>query len=80
MDSTRSCRCLHIIKCTTLLKNFLLGKGRWDPLLFAQGGGRKGGLSRFIGEAARAHLPEQAVDQAGLNETELSDLIDEAVR
>jgi hypothetical protein len=51
----------------------------------AQGGGRKGDLSRFIEEAVRASLLEQAADQAktaagGMSETELSDLIDEAVR
>jgi hypothetical protein len=53
--------------------------------LAAQGGGRKGDLSRFIEEAVRAHLFERAVDQAkaataGLSETELTDLIDEAVQ
>ena len=51
----------------------------------AQGGGRKGDLSRFIEEAVRAYLLEQAVDQAkiaaaGMSETELTDLIDEAVQ
>ncbi|MGD0961905.1 MAG: ribbon-helix-helix domain-containing protein [Methylomonas sp.] len=51
----------------------------------AQGGGRKGDLSRFIEEAVRAYLLEQAVEQAkiaaaGMNETELTDLIDEAVQ
>lgn len=50
----------------------------------AQGGGRKGDLSRFIEEAVRAYLLEQAVDQAkaaaaGMSESELADLIDEAV-
>jgi len=50
----------------------------------AQGGGRKGDLSRFIEEAVRAYLLEQAVDQAkaaaaGMSESELGDLIDEAV-
>jgi len=53
--------------------------------LAAQGGGRKGDLSRFIEEAVRAYLLERAVDQAktaaaGMNETEISDLIDEAVQ
>ncbi len=53
--------------------------------LAAQGGGRKGDLSRFIEEAVRAYLLERAVDQAkaaaaGMSETELTDLIDEAVR
>jgi hypothetical protein len=51
----------------------------------AQGGGRKGDLSRFIEEAVRAYLLDQAVGQAkaaaaGMSETELSDLIDEAVQ
>ena len=50
----------------------------------AQGGGRKGDLSRFIEEAVRAYLLEQAVDQAKLaavdmSEADLTDLIDEAV-
>jgi hypothetical protein len=50
----------------------------------AQGGGRKGDLSRFIEEAVRSYLFEQAVEQAkseakGLDETALNDLIDEAV-
>jgi hypothetical protein len=53
--------------------------------LAAQGGGRKGDLSRFIEEAVRNYLFESAVDQAkaataGLSETELTDLIDEAVQ
>ncbi len=51
----------------------------------AQGGGRKGDLSRFIEEAVRAYLLDKAVGQAkaaagGMSETELSDLIDEAVQ
>lgn len=51
----------------------------------AQGGGRKGDLSRFIEEAVRAYLLERAVDQAktaasGAGESELTDLIDEAVQ
>jgi hypothetical protein len=51
----------------------------------AQGGGRKGDLSRFIEEALRAYLLERAVDQAkaaaaSMSETELTDLIDEAVQ
>jgi len=50
----------------------------------AQGGGRKGDLSRFIEDAVRAHLFERAVEQAksaaaGMNEAELNELIDEAV-
>jgi hypothetical protein len=52
--------------------------------LAAQGGGRKGDLSRFIEEAVRAFLLERAVDQAkaaaaDMEESELNDLIDEAV-
>lgn len=51
----------------------------------AQGGGRKGDLSRFIEEAVRAYMLERAVDQAktaaaDVCEAELSDLIDEAVQ
>lgn len=50
----------------------------------AQGGGRKGDLSRFIEEAVRSYLLEKAVDQAknaasGVDEAALTDLIDEAV-
>jgi hypothetical protein len=50
----------------------------------AQGGGRKGDLSRFIEEAVRSYLLERAVDQAktaarSVGESELMDLIDEAV-
>lgn len=53
--------------------------------LAAKGGGRKGDLSRFIEQAVRAYLFEQAVEQAkaaagDLSETELTDLIDEAVQ
>ena len=53
--------------------------------LAAQGGGRKGDLSRFIEEAVRAYLLERAVEQAkaataGMSETDLTDLIDEAVQ
>lgn len=53
--------------------------------LAAQGGGRKGDLSRFIEEAVRTYLFEQAVEQtktatAGMSETEVTDLIDEAVQ
>lgn len=52
--------------------------------LAAQGGGRKGDLSRFIEQAVRSYLFEQAVEQAkgataGMNEVELTDLIDEAI-
>jgi hypothetical protein len=51
----------------------------------AQGGGRKGDLSRFIEEAVRSYLLEKAVGQAkssarGMQESELTDLIDEAVQ
>ncbi len=50
----------------------------------AQGGGRKGDLSRFIEEAVRSYLLEKAVDQAknaasGMDASALTDLIDEAV-
>lgn len=55
--------------------------------LAAQGGGRKGDLSRFIEEAMRAYLFERAVEQTkaavaatGMNETEVTDLIDEALQ
>lgn len=51
----------------------------------AQGGGRKGDLSRFIEDAVRAYLLERAVEQAktaaaSLDEAELNDLIDEALQ
>lgn len=51
----------------------------------AQGGGRKGDLSRFIEEAVRAYLVERAVSQAknaaaGMSELEMTSLIDEAVQ
>jgi len=51
----------------------------------AQGGGRKGDLSRFIEEAVRTYLLERAVDQAktaaaDLSDLELNDIIDEAVQ
>jgi hypothetical protein len=51
----------------------------------AQGGGRKGDLSKFVEEAVRAYLLERAVEQAkaaavGRSETELTGLIDEAVQ
>ena len=53
--------------------------------LASRGGGRKGDLSRFIEEAVRAYLFEQAVEQAkaattDMDEAELNDLIDEAVQ
>ncbi|MBF0426541.1 MAG: ribbon-helix-helix domain-containing protein [Magnetococcales bacterium] len=51
----------------------------------AQGGGRKGELSRFVEEAVRAYLLERAVSQAkaaaaGLDEARLNGLIEEAVQ
>lgn len=54
-------------------------------IIAAQGGGRKGDLSRFIEEAVRAYLLDQAVEQAktaaaGMGASELTDLIDEAVQ
>ena len=53
--------------------------------LAAQGGGRKGDLSRFIEGAVRTVLLEQAADQAkaaasGLSESEVDALVDEAVQ
>lgn len=53
--------------------------------LAAQGGGRKGDLSRFIELAVRTYLFEQAVEQAkdataDIGEADLADLIDEAVQ
>ncbi|MDN5938030.1 MAG: ribbon-helix-helix domain-containing protein [Salinisphaera sp.] len=50
----------------------------------AQGGGRKGDLSRFIEEAVRSYLLEHAAEQAkaataGMSEADVTDLIDEAV-
>ena len=51
----------------------------------AQGGGRKGDLSKFIEDAVRAHLLTRAVEQAkaataGMSELEVTDLVDEAVQ
>jgi len=53
--------------------------------LAAQGGGRKGDLSRFIEEAVRSYLLEKAVEQAkaagsNMEESQLTALIDEAVQ
>lgn len=53
--------------------------------LAAQGGGRKGDLSRFIEQAVRSYLFDQAVGQAkgtaaDMSEEDLSALIDEAVQ
>lgn len=50
----------------------------------AHGGGGKGDLSRFIEEAVRAYLFEQAVAEAksataGMSEKQITTLIDEAV-
>lgn len=54
--------------------------------LAAQGGGRKGDLSRFIEEAVRDYLFHRAVADtkasvaaSGMSEQALNDLIDEAV-
>ena len=52
--------------------------------LAAQGGGRKGDLSRFIEEAVRAHILELSAEQAKafnvhLSEAELTDAVDEAL-
>ena len=51
----------------------------------AQGGGRKGDLSKFIEEAVRSYLLEQAVEHAkaataNMSEAQVMDLIDEAVQ
>jgi Ribbon-helix-helix domain len=51
----------------------------------AQGGGRKGDLSRFIEEAVRSYLLEKAAEHAktaasGIGESELTSLIDEALQ
>lgn len=53
--------------------------------LAANGGGRKGDLSRFIEEAVRSYLLEQAADQAKattehMSEAELEDLVNNAVQ
>ena len=53
--------------------------------LAAHGGGRKGDLSRFIEQAVRTYLFEQAVEQAkdatsDIGEADLANLIDEAVQ
>ena len=53
--------------------------------LASRGGGRKGDLSRFIEQAVRSYLFEQAVEQAkdataDMNAAELTDLIEEAVQ
>lgn len=53
--------------------------------LASQGRGRKGDLSRFIEEAVRAHILELTTEQvksanAGMSESELTAIIDEAVQ
>lgn len=82
--------------CTQTLEN-IMNTVRWNVavspdvdqsvrmFIAAQGGGRKGDLSRFIEEAVRAYLLERAVEQAkavtaGMSEAEVTDLIDEAVQ
>jgi Ribbon-helix-helix domain len=52
--------------------------------LAAQGGGRKGDLSRLIEQAVRSYLLEQAVGHAkaataGMSECDLSELVEEAI-
>jgi hypothetical protein len=83
--------------CTQTLIEDFMNTVRWNiavspdvdqsvrMFIAAQGGGRKGDLSRFIEEAVRAYLFERAVEQAksataSMNEAELNDLIDEAVQ
>jgi hypothetical protein len=51
----------------------------------AQGDARKGSLSRFIEEAVRSYILERAAEQAkaataNISETEMTDLVDEAVQ
>jgi hypothetical protein len=53
--------------------------------LAAQGGGRKGDLSRFIEEAVRAHILELSAAQAkaanaGVSEADLTAMVAEAVQ
>ncbi len=53
--------------------------------LASRGGGRKGDLSRFIEQAVRAYIFERAVEDAkaataDMSETDLNDVIDEAVQ
>lgn len=53
--------------------------------LAAQGGGRKGDLSRFIEEAVRAHLLELSAEQAkmanvNVSEADLMAIVTEAVQ
>jgi hypothetical protein len=89
-------RCINTYPHKCRLKN-AMNTVRWNiavspevdqsvrMFLTAQGGGRKGDLSRFIEEAVRAHLFERAAEQAksataGMDEAHLNDLIDEAVQ
>ena len=51
----------------------------------AQGGGRKGDLSRFIEEAVRAHILELSAEQvkaanANVSEADLTTIVTEAVQ
>jgi hypothetical protein len=53
--------------------------------LAAQGGGRKGDLSRFIEEAVRSYIFERTVEQAKaanahISEEDLTAIVDEAVQ
>ena len=53
--------------------------------LASQGGGRKGGLSRFIEEAVRAHILELTAGQAkaanaNVSEADLAAMVDEALQ
>jgi len=53
--------------------------------LAAQGGGRKGDLSRFIEEAVRTYIFERAVEQAkaanaNVSEANLAAIVNEAVQ
>jgi crotonobetainyl-CoA:carnitine CoA-transferase CaiB-like acyl-CoA transferase len=52
--------------------------------LAAQGGGRKGDLSRFIEDAVRAHILELTAEQAkaantNIEEADLAAIVDEAL-
>lgn len=53
--------------------------------LAAQGGGRKGDLSRFIEEAVRAHILELSAEQvktanANVSEADMTTIVTEAVQ
>ncbi len=41
--------------------------------LASQGGARKGGLSRFVNEAVRAHILELSAEQAKANNSNISE-------